>query len=281
MPPLHQAKPTCLPGTDDVSGAGLRSELVRHTLRSGGFSARVWLAWGNAILLIVGGVGLWSPTYQISLWLSEGNTPKDAADQAMGGAVQMQVETAEPEPPQPKPVEQPPTPVPPEPMPVVDNTPEPQEAVLPLTENAIFPIPTAPPLVNPLPLKEEPHKPRPKLAAHPAAAAGTSTPTTTAATPNPGGSSGAAQGMQTGGAGAKGHFPAPPYPASARRRGAQGSVSVAISVDATGTVTSVRILSTSGFADLDTYVCDWIQSRWHWPAGEPNVYRQPVLFKLR
>jgi len=268
------------PLTSAPSSGPLKSSLVRSTLSSGAPSTRILLVWANSValtFLLIGGMGLWNPSYQISLWLEQGNTAKDAQDETMGAAVEMQLEAPAEEVTPPDPVEQPPDPAPTPPIVPQDALPEPVEQVTPLTENAIFPVPELQPLVKPLALTEEKPKPTPKprpATPRPAAAAPSTTPGP------PAGNTGAAQGMRSGSSGSKGHFPAPSYPAFARSRGVQGGVSVAISVDASGTVISVRILSTSGSAELDQYVCDWVQRHWRWPAGQPDTYRQPVVFKL-
>ena len=250
---------------------------MRSTLQSGAPSQRILLVWANSIalaFLIVGCFGLWNPAYKISLWMAEGNTPKDVQDEAMGAAVQMQVEQPEEVVP-PQPVEQPPVPVVPPPVTPEEPPPEPVEPVTPLKEEAIFPVPATAPLVKALTLEPRPKQSTPRPAAPPpSAAVHSAAPATT------GGETGPAQGLRAGSSGSKGHFPAPPYPSFARSRGVQGNVSVAITVDATGTVTGARVLSTSGSAELDEYVCNWVQRHWRWPAGNANTYRQPVAFKL-
>lgn len=234
----------------------------------------MWLACANAVVatfLVTGAVGLYEPTYQISLWLAEGNTEQDAEDELMGGAVEMQLDPVEEE------VVEPETPEVVQPVVMEEPVPEPIEVVTP--ENAIFPVPEKEPLVKPLEMVDVKPKPQPKpkpAAPRPAPAVRSTTTTAT-----PGGGSGAAQGLRTGGAGSRGKFPAPPYPAFARSKGIQGGVTLAISVDATGTVTGARVLVTSGSSELDNYACGWVQRRWRWPAGSPNTYRQPVVFRLR
>ena len=270
---------------------GLKSDLVKHTLLAGRISTRAFLAWANSIalaFLIVGSVGLYEPPFVMSLSLSEGNTELDADDETMGGAVEMQLEAASEQVESPEVTENVVTPV--EPEPVVEEQPEPEiepvepiEPLIPLTAEAVFPVEAPEPVIKPIkalekPIKREPRPERKKSSPAPSVA---STGVRSATVGEAGGASGTGTGLRTGGKGAKGKFPAPPYPAFARSKNAQGSVSLAITVDPTGTVTNVRVLSTSGFSDLDQYACSWVQRRWRWPADQARVYRQPVVFRLR
>ncbi|HSI64571.1 MAG TPA: energy transducer TonB [Candidatus Saccharimonadia bacterium] len=248
---------------------------MRYSLQSGRIGARMWLACANAIVasfLVTGGVGLYQPTYQISLF-EEGNTELDAADEEMGGAVEMQLDPVEPEVVPPEVVEEI---VPPEVV-MEEPVPEVVEPVLP--ENVIFPVPEKEQIIEPIKMVEVKPKlqPKPKPPApkpRPVAVASTGTGTA-------GGATGAGQGMRTGGSGSRGKFPAPPYPSWARSKGVAGSVTVAIATDAAGTVTDARVLATSGNSELDSYTCSWIQRRWRFPAGTPMTRRQPVYFRLR
>lgn len=87
--------------------------------------------------------------------------------------------------------------------------------------------------------------------------------------------------MRTGGTGSIGKRPAPPYPSWARAKGISGSPKFVIACDATGTITSIRVLSTSGNSELDNYALSWIQRRWRFPAGAATTYTVPFIFQLR
>jgi TonB family protein len=258
---------------------GIRSELVRYTMQSGRIGARMWLACANAILasfLVTGGVGLYEPAYQISLF-EEGNTELDAADEEMGGAVEMQLEPVEPEVVPPEEVVE--EIVPPEEIVMEEVVPEIVEPVVP--ENVVFPVPEKQEIIEPIKMVEVKPKPEPKPKPKSPAPRPRPAAVAAAGTGTGGGSTGAGTGMRTGGAGSRGKFPAPPYPSWARSEGVSGSVTVAIITDAAGAVTGVRILATSGSSKLDAYTCDYIQRRWRFPAGPPMTRRQPVIFKLR
>jgi protein TonB len=237
----------------------------------------MWLACANAIFasfLVTGGVGLYEPTYQISLF-EEGNTELDAADEEMGGAVEMQLDPVEPEVVPPEEVVEEIVP----PDVIEEPVPEIVEPVLP--ENVIFPVPEKEQLIEPIKMVDPKPKPEPKPKPKPAAPRPRPAAVASTGTGAAGGATGAGQGMRTGGSGSRGKFPAPPYPSWARSKGVAGSVTVAIVTDATGIVTAARVLATSGNSELDNYTCGWIQRRWRFPAGAPMTRRQPVYFKLR
>ncbi len=256
---------------------GIKSELVRYTLRAGRIGPRMWLACANAIVatfLAAGGVGVFEEKYQMPQFFLEGNTEQDADDEEMGGAVEMQLDPIQEEVVEPETPEMVEEVVPPEPEPEV------VEPVLP--ENVIFPVPEKEEMIEPLKLedpKPKPKPPQPKPAAQPRPRPPAVRPST--ATGPPGGGGGAAQGLRTGGAGSKGKFPQPPYPSWARAKGVAGSVTLAVSHDATGTVTSVRILATCGDSQLDSYTSGFIQRRWRFPAGAAQTHRQQVIYRLR
>jgi protein TonB len=169
--------------------------------------------------------------------------------------------------------------VPPEEIVMEEQIPEVVEPVMP--ENVIFPVPEKQEIIEPIKMVEVVKKPEPKPTPKPPAPRPRPQTVQSSGTGTGGGTSGAGTGMRTGGSGSRGRFPAPPYPSWARSAGVSGSVTVAISTDATGTVTGVRVLATSGSARLDAETCAFIQRRWRFPAGTPTVHRQPVIFKLR
>jgi TonB family protein len=76
-------------------------------------------------------------------------------------------------------------------------------------------------------------------------------------------------------------FPAPPYSPAAREDGVAGKVVLSITVDDRGLVTDTQVLESSGSRDLDLYTRNWVTSRWRYPKGKAQTYRQPFLFKLR
>lgn len=79
--------------------------------------------------------------------------------------------------------------------------------------------------------------------------------------------------------------PAPSYPMTSRMRGEEGTVVLEIAVSATGTVTSVRVVESSGHPRLDRAAAEAVR---HWrfaPARIGDrpidaVIRHPVIFRL-
>lgn len=305
MKPLHQSSPNL-----EMPQKGIKSQLVRDSMSSSGLGVRSFLAWNVSIGLLfasIAGAGLYQPEYVMSFGLQEGNTEQEVFDEEMGGAVMMQLEEEAVETlpeeaveeAQPELVEETPPEPEPEPEPELVEF-EPVQPIEPLTTEAVFKVETPEPILEnikeekkPEPKVQEKPKPRPRprpqtLPASPrpqTARAAQTAPSEagvrSSSVGSSGGASGTGRGLRLGGRGAKGKFPAPPYPAFARKMGAQGSVTVAITVNDAGSVTGVRILRSSGFQELDSYACNWIQNRWRWPAGQSKTYRQPVLFRLR
>lgn len=78
--------------------------------------------------------------------------------------------------------------------------------------------------------------------------------------------------------------PNPPYPASARRDGAEGEVLVAASIDPAGLVTAVSVSRSSGRDDLDAAASDTVLHRWRFRpatrAGRPIHSRETVLVRF-
>ncbi|QIF02405.1 energy transducer TonB [Roseimicrobium sp. ORNL1] len=257
---------------------GIRSELVRYTMQSGRIGARMWLACANAILasfLVTGGVGLYQAPFELSLY-EEGNTDRDANDETMGGMVELQADSVEQEVvPEEEVVEE----VVPEEVVVEQPVPEIVEPVVP--ENVIFPVPEKQEIVEPIKMEEVKPKPEPKPKPKPQAPRPRPATVQSTGTGTGSGASGAGQGMRTGGTGSIGKRPAPPYPSWARAKGISGSPKFVIACDATGTITSIRVLSTSGNSELDNYALSWIQRRWRFPAGAATTYTVPFIFQLR
>lgn len=248
-------------------------------MRSGRIGARMWLACANAILasfLVTGGVGLYQAPFELSLY-EEGNTDRDANDETMGGMVELQADSVEQEVvPEEEVVEE----VVPEEVVMEQPVPEIVEPVVP--ENVIFPVPEKQEIVEPIKMVEVKPKPEPKPKPKPQAPRPRPAATVQSTGTGAGsGASGAGQGMRTGGMGSRGKRPAPPYPSWARSKGVSGSPKFVIACDATGTITSIRVLITSGNSELDSYASSWIQRRWRFPAGAATTYTVPFIFVLR
>jgi protein TonB len=133
----------------------------------------------------------------------------------------------------------------------------------------------------PKPKAAEPQK-TPQRPSQPQRSTATQTPPRTNSTTG----SGSSQATDTSGSGtnqsrSKGYFPPPSYPASARSAKLQGSVLVQVTVEASGSPTSVSIAKSSGHAVLDSAARDTVQRRWRWPAGGPRRFTVNVRFQLK
>jgi len=149
------------------------------------------------------------------------------------------------------------------------------ESIPLLTLVDVFEVPAASPVETALaPNQPKPAAPRTPPSVRPA----TGTPSSSAATSGSSGSTGT--GGVSRGSG-KGQFPSPPYPATARSRGMQGTVALNIQVAADGRASAVQIARSSGFTDLDRHALQWVQRNWRWPAGQTGNFRQSVVFRLR
>lgn len=172
-----------------------------------------------------------------------------------------------PPPPDPEPTPPPPPPVPPPPPPPKPEPPKetpPQRPIVPLPKEPT-PEPNPPP--EPEPKIEEP---RPKVQEAPAPRPAARTPASTASVATI-----RARPFQA---------PNPPYPATARRDGAEGEVLVAASIQPDGTVASVAISRSSGRDDLDHAAAATVRSRWRFRpatrAGRPVPSRETVLVRF-
>ena len=67
----------------------------------------------------------------------------------------------------------------------------------------------------------------------------------------------------------------PPYPRSAGRRGEEGTVQMLVSIDAGGSVKSVEIATSSGYADLDQTAQNAV-SHWHFRPAIQNGVAVPM-----
>lgn len=143
---------------------------------------------------------------------------------------------------------------------------------------------TPPEIVEITPLESipEPPKPKPLPAAQPLArqpAAQARPPAQAPRPATPGTSSGSGAPTLFTGSG-KGRFPAPYYPASARKAGLQGSVQLLVTVEANGVPSSVVVTKSCGHAVLDTAARDGVLRRWRWPTGTVRSILVPIRYRL-
>ena len=144
------------------------------------------------------------------------------------------------------------------------------------------PLPPRPPVLpevkrNPSPRPAAPAarpSPAPRPAVSPARASASVT------LSGPGGAGGLGPAAKPGPGSGRGNTPQPPYPAFARRDRLQGTVVVSISVG-NGTVSSVRVVTSSGSSALDAYAVRHVEKRWKWPPGTTTTYTQPFRFVLK
>lgn len=158
----------------------------------------------------------------------------------------------------------------------------------------IDPVPVQDPPRLPTPTPAEDRRPEPVPAPRPAAKPTTpatrpgpapasipgSVPRGGAAGPSGGTPGGTGPGPRAGNGSGRGTTPQPPYPAFARRDRLQGTVVVSIAV-VDGSVTGVRLITSSGHASLDQYAISHVQRRWKWSAGTTRTFTQPFRFVLK
>jgi protein TonB len=77
-----------------------------------------------------------------------------------------------------------------------------------------------------------------------------------------------------------GSFPAPKYPDLALRSRYQGTVTIEILVDAAGSVTTAKVLKTSGYSVLDDSALRVVKSRWRFPPGGVRDLLWECTFRL-
>jgi protein TonB len=155
-----------------------------------------------------------------------------------------------------------------------------------LTTEDVFAIPAAPPIETLLkPDTPRPPQPtpstKPRTSSAPPSAkpsANSSSTGNPSATPGSGGTGGT--GTSSRGS-SKGYFPAPPYPASAKSRGLQGTLQLSITFGADGRVTTTSVSRSSGYSELDSAASAWVRRNWRAPAGQSGTFRQPIQFRLR
>jgi protein TonB len=76
-------------------------------------------------------------------------------------------------------------------------------------------------------------------------------------------------------------MPQPEYPRLALQRGHEGKVGLEFSVDASGTITQVKLVQSSGFTDLDEPTIGEIKKRWRFEPGPPRRHFVEIIFQLR
>jgi protein TonB len=78
-----------------------------------------------------------------------------------------------------------------------------------------------------------------------------------------------------------GSFPAPSYPSSARSARIEGTVVLLVTVESSGTPSSVEVRTSSGHTVLDNAARDHLRRNWHWPSGESRLFVVPIKFVLK
>jgi len=78
-----------------------------------------------------------------------------------------------------------------------------------------------------------------------------------------------------------GTFPPPSYPGIAVRNRYQGKATLEIMVDASGAVTSVKVVKTSGYPVLDEAAMQVVKSRWHFQPGTARDLVWDCTFELK
>lgn len=276
-----------LPGTSTpaVSSGDARAQMPVSTAgaatwrRTGTVQAFVGLCWAvgiTASFLTVGLVGMLAadvPPY--ALKTLEDMVAETAMVETSMAELQAQEAAAEE-------TAEEPTELPVEMTQVLETPPEAQdlpELVEAMTLEDVFAVPSAPkiedalrpvdPVAKP---RQTPTPPRPRTATAPRS--GTGSPNAT-----PGAVGGTAGGSGTGTGKGKGRYPKPPYPSFARSAGMQGTVRLTIRFGASGSVESVKVVSSTGYSALDSSTEAFVRRNWHGNAFESvNV---PITFKQR
>jgi protein TonB len=182
------------------------------------------------------------------------------------------------------PVEQPPDPVPPPPEPALEPPPPPPEKAPEMT------LPEPPPKLPEIVEKREPapkaRPTQPRTKPHPPAPASRAVGDGSSKIP---GRDATSARVASGAASAKPaylHNPNPTYPEEARTGKLQGVVRLRINVDASGHVTSVRVMQSSGFPILDERARSTVAERWVFKAATssgvsvPSEVIVPIRFTL-
>lgn len=159
--------------------------------------------------------------------------------------------------------------------PVLDPALDLAQPVTPFVD--LFEVPAAMDFIEPETLKQ-PTPPKPVARPAPRPSATPAAPARASSGGVPGGTTAGAS--NTGRTVAKGYFPAPPYPASARSRRLEGTVQIRVTFGADGRVTSAVVTRSSGYTELDRGASDWVLRRWRGPSGQPGTAQQVIRFKL-
>jgi len=72
----------------------------------------------------------------------------------------------------------------------------------------------------------------------------------------------------------------PPYPPDAVSANAQGLSLVEVSINTSGSVDNCTIVSSAGFASLDTAACDWFSKNWRWIPATMDGKPIPVTTRV-
>ncbi len=75
-------------------------------------------------------------------------------------------------------------------------------------------------------------------------------------------------------------FPQPAYPYQALVRHQTGTVSVAVQFDASGSVSDVEVISSSGVSALDSGATSFIQANWHNASFAGRHVNVPIDFRM-
>jgi len=77
-----------------------------------------------------------------------------------------------------------------------------------------------------------------------------------------------------------GRYPPPNYPLAALRNHYEGTVDIELRVDPSGTVTSVKLMRSSGYPVLDEAALQVVKTRWRFPPGEARYLTWSCSFEL-
>jgi TonB family protein len=159
----------------------------------------------------------------------------------------------------------------------------PEMTELQVPETLVDPPPVQRPPEPQPPVPPPPAETKSKPAAAPAAPSAPSA-TKSAASPGragkAGGTPGAAQPVPFSAAGG-GSFPSPSYPSAARSARLEGTVVLLVTVESSGTPSSVEIRTSSGHVMLDNAARDHLRRNWRWPSGESRLFLVPIKFVLK
>jgi TonB family protein len=78
-----------------------------------------------------------------------------------------------------------------------------------------------------------------------------------------------------------GYYPDPTYPRTELMARHEGKVMLYVVVDPSGTISSVAVRDSCGWAGLDRHAADWVRERWRFLPGEVRHYLVPIIFQIR